>query len=132
MQFLLYCMCGAMGVSIDYAIFWFSVQSGIWYQGANALGYLAGTLMSFSLNRIVTFDIRDQIMRRLAIFISIAALGFATSALLLWLLVELFNLNAHVAKLVTLPMVVILQYSLNRCITFNVATGDPHSRKHPT
>jgi putative flippase GtrA len=85
---------------------------------ANAAGYLAGTLVSFVLNRKITFGVRDQVVRRLALFLGVAAMGFLTSALLLWLLVDVLAIEARYAKLLTLPVVVVLQFSLNRWITF--------------
>jgi putative flippase GtrA len=121
MQFLLYCICGGIGVSTDYAIYYLAFTSGMWYQGANGLGYLAGTLMSFTLNRVFTFGMRDRVLQRLFLFLSVAALGFAASALLLWILVQWMQLDPRIAKLLTLPMVVVLQYALNRRITFNAA-----------
>ena len=36
MQFLLYCLCGGIGVATDYAVFWLAVTGGLWYQAANA------------------------------------------------------------------------------------------------
>jgi putative flippase GtrA len=123
MQFFLYCLCGGIGVSTDYAMFYLAVTNGMWYQGANGLGYLAGTLMSFFLNRIFTFGMRDRMLQRLAMFLAIAGTGFAASALLLWLLVQLAHLDPRIAKLATLPVVVVLQFSLNRRITFNQTAG---------
>jgi putative flippase GtrA len=124
MQFFLYCLCGGMGVSTDYAVFYLSIMSGTWYQGANSLGYLAGTLVSFSLNRIFTFGMRDRVLRRLIMFLAVAGVGFTASALMLWWLVEWVNLDARIAKLMTLPMVVVLQFLLNRRITFNAAANN--------
>ncbi len=118
MQFLLYCLCGGLGVGTDYAVFYLSLSAGVWYQYANVLGYLAGTLLSFSLNRIFTFALRDRVLQRLAMFLTVASVGFAASALLLWLLVGKGQLDARIAKLITLPMVVVLQFTLNRRITF--------------
>ena len=118
MQFLLYCFCGGLGVSMDYGVFWLSIQSGLWYQLANALGYLAGTLLSFALNRIITFQMRDRVLQRLAIFLGVAGTGFGVSALLLWGLVQLLSIDPLIAKLITLPVVVVLQFSLNRRLTF--------------
>ncbi len=112
-----------MGVSTDYAVFYGAIMGGIWYQYANGLGYLAGTLMSFALNRIFTFAMRDRTLQRLAMFLMVASIGFAASALLLWLLVDLAHVDARIAKLITLPMVVVLQFSLNRRITFKAASG---------
>lgn len=118
MQFLLYCLCGGLGVCTDYAVFYLSVSAGVWYQYANVLGYLAGTLVSFSFNRIFTFAKRDRVLQRLAMFLAVAGVGFAASALLLWLLVDWGQIDARLAKLATLPVVVVLQFALNRRITF--------------
>ena len=118
MQFLIYCLCGGLGVSADYAVYYLCLTGGVWYQYANGLGYLAGTVISFSLNRIFTFAKRDRVLQRLGLFLTVAAVGFAASALFLWLLVDLAGLDAGWAKLITLPMVVLLQFSFNRRITF--------------
>lgn len=120
-QFLLYCFCGGLGVSTDYLVFFLSVTAGLWYQGANLLGYLAGTLLSFALNRVLTFGMRDRVAQRLAMFLGVAAIGFGASAALLALLVDVLHVDPRIAKLLTLPMVVVLQFTLNRKLTFNAA-----------
>jgi putative flippase GtrA len=117
-QLLLYCLCGGVGVSTDYIVFFSVLTLGLWYQGANLLGYLAGTLISFFLNRIVTFNVRDKIAQRLTRFLGVAAVGFSVSALLLWLMVVFVSIEPKIAKLLTLPVVIILQFALNRKITF--------------
>jgi putative flippase GtrA len=142
MKFLLYCLCGGIGVSTDYLIYSLAVTMGFWYQSANILGYLSGTLISFFLNRKITFGVHNNLVRRLVIFLSVAVIGFLSSALLLWLMVDVISvygeisklvilpgwfiqnsgadkLDAKIAKLLTLPIVVIIQFSLNRRITFN-------------
>lgn len=124
MQFLLYCLCGGMGVLCDFGIFTLVLSVGGVYQAANATGYLAGTLVSFVLNRKITFGIRDQIARRLAMFLAVALVGYLTSALLLWFLIDLFLMDARLAKLLTLPVVVALQFSLNRARTFRQSRPD--------
>lgn len=118
MQFLLYCLCGGAGVSADYGVYYFSVTHGLWYQGANALGYLTGMLVSFSLNRVVTFGMRDSVLQRFVSFAVVAGVGFLTSALMLWFLIDSAGVDSRIAKLMTLPVVLILQYTLNRKFTF--------------
>ena len=122
MQFLLYCLCGGIGVATDYFIYYAALTLGVWYQAANLFGYLSGTLVSFFLNRKITFGVRDKLARRLAMFLGVAATGFFASALMLWLLVDVISVDARIAKLLTLPVVVILQFSLNRRITFSEST----------
>ena len=118
MQFILYCVCGGIGVSTDYLVYYVSIQAGLWYQSANVLGYLCGTVISFCLNRIITFKTRDKIAQRFAIFLGVAAVGFTVSAVMLWVLVAYVNIDEKIAKLLTLPVVVVIQFMLNRRITF--------------
>lgn len=117
-QLLLYCICGGLGVGTDYVVYYALVTSGVGYQVANVAGYAAGTLLSFFLNRRITFGVRTHLARRLALFFGVAAVGFTASALMLWVLVDLMSMDARIAKLVTLPVVVLIQFSLNRRITF--------------
>lgn len=126
-QFFLYCLCGGIGVSTDYLIFYSSLTFGLWYQGANLFGYLAGTLVSFFLNRKITFGVQDKVGQRLVIFLGVAAIGFSASALMLWMMVDVISLDPKIAKLLTLPVVVILQFSLNRQITFNEQKYKKHN-----
>ncbi|NGM86006.1 GtrA family protein [Parapusillimonas sp. SGNA-6] len=122
MQFLLYCFCGGVGVATDYFFFYVAVEFGLWYQFANVLGYLAGTVMSFFLNRKITFNVSDKTARRLTVFVGVAAIGFAASAIFLWLMVDVWSLDPRVAKILTLPLVVVIQFYLNRRWTFGAVS----------
>ena len=119
MQFFLYCLCGGIGVTTDYLIYYSALTFGLWYQAANVLGYSSGTLASFFLNRKITFGVHDNVARRLAVFFGVAAIGFSASALMLWLMVDALSVDARIAKLLTLPVVVVIQFSMNRRITFS-------------
>ena len=124
MQLLLYCICGGIGVTADYFVYYSALTFGVWYQTANIFGYLSGTLVSFFLNRKITFGIRDKLAYRLAMFLGVAVIGFSVSAVMLWFLVDLMLVDARIAKLLTLPVVVIIQFSMNRRITFLKNTSE--------
>ena len=50
-QFLLYCVIGASGATLDFGNYSLLVKTGLLdYQAANAGGYASGTLLSFILN----------------------------------------------------------------------------------
>ena len=124
MQLLLYCICGGIGVTADYFVYYSALTFGVWYQTANIFGYSSGTLVSFFLNRKITFGIRDKLAYRLAMFLGVAVIGFSVSAVMLWFLVDLMLVDARIAKLLTLPVVVIIQFSMNRRITFFKNTSE--------
>jgi putative flippase GtrA len=121
MRFLLYCVCGAVGVSSDYLSFYLLVSAGVWYQAANIFSYGAGTLISFALNRVITFKMHDRVLKRLSLFLAVAGCGYLSSAFLLWVLVGHTGVAPGIAKLLTLPVVVAIQYGINSRFAFRPA-----------
>lgn len=118
-QFLLYCVIGVSGVTLDFGVYWLLLHSGkLDYQAANATGYASGTLLSFILNARFNFRVTDKIGLRLASFLGVALLGWLASAGLLSVLIGGYDLNKYGAKFAALVLVVLLQYNLNRLFSF--------------
>lgn len=118
-QFLLYCVIGGAGVTLDFLVYSLLLKTTtLHYQAANAAGYAAGTLLSFFLNAHFNFKTHDWLALRLFYFSVVALLGYATSAGTLYLLIARWGLDKYLAKLLTLAVVVALQYNLNRLISF--------------
>lgn len=118
-QFILYCVIGATCVALDFAVYSLLLKTAMaGYQAANAAGYASGTLLSFILNARYNFRTRDRIALRLASFCLVALLGWTASAGTLYLLVARLKLDKYLSKLVTLAVVVLLQYNLNRLVSF--------------
>lgn len=122
-KFLTYAICGGVGVSLDILLFAFLLTVGCAYQLANVVGYSSGTLMSFFLNRHLTFRIYDNTLIRLILFFGAAAVGYGLTAILLWLLIERLYLNPLNAKLLSLMIVLIVQFCINRAVAFRQRWG---------
>ena len=117
-QLSLYCFFGGVGVASDFVVFYLINSAGTSYQLANFVGYGFGTIVSFNLNRIFTFKAKDKPVTRLAFFCAVAAIGYSVSAAMLWMLVEGLILESNLAKLITLPVLVVLQFIPNKLVTF--------------
>jgi putative flippase GtrA len=118
-QFLLYCIIGMSGTLLDFAVYSGLLRAKLFdYQAANAISYASGTMLSFVLNARFNFRVTDKIAQRLVCFFGVALLGWSVSAGLLHVLVANLGCNAYLAKLITLVVIVILQYNLNRRISF--------------
>jgi len=111
-------MCGGLGVVSDLTAYYFLMLFDNNYQLSNLLSYAIGTVVSFFLNTKHTFKVKDRLKVRLMVFIAVAATGYLTSAILLKILVGIANLDSLASKIITLPLIVILQYTLNNKITF--------------
>jgi putative flippase GtrA len=120
-QFLTYAVCGAMGVALDFGVFTGLVHAGLFYQIANVVSYACGTLLSFVLNRAVTFRVMDAPLRRLGMFFAVAAAGYLLSSLSLLAMVGWWRMDKLVAKAISIVVVVLTQYNLNSRVTFKKA-----------
>jgi putative flippase GtrA len=116
---VLYCLIGGCGTAVTCGCYALLVQVLHWhYQLANAIGYGAGTVVSFALNARYNFRTYDKPFLRLACFLLVALLGWAAAAGLLALLVGHYRLNALFAYIIVILVVLLLQYNLNRLFSF--------------
>lgn len=123
-QFIIYAICGGAGVTVDLTCYSALILSGAEYQIANAAGYATGTMVSFFLNRHFTFKTYDRILRRLVSFYATAGIGYLISTLMLWTFVELLTIQPIPSKLMTLVVVLIVQFLANRAVTFRTTLSD--------
>jgi putative flippase GtrA len=118
-QFIIYCLIGASGALLDFLVYSLLVkETQLHYEIANAIGYAAGTVLSFFLNAHFNFKTRNALSLRFLSFCGVALLGWALSAGILYVAVEHLGWDKYLAKLSTIVAVVLLQYNLNRLISF--------------
>ena len=118
-QFCLYCVIGMSGTLLDFSIYSLLLKARLLdYQAANTISYASGTMLSFILNARFNFRVTDRIPQRLACFFGVALLGWTISAGLLHVLIGDWRFNRYLAKVLTLVVVMLVQYNLNRWFSF--------------
>lgn len=118
-ELFVYCLIGCTGAMLDFVIYALLMNvASLHYQPANFLSVSFGIVNNFFLNRHFNFKVKDRLVVRLVSFYAVGMFGWATSAVLLWLFVERLGLKEILAKLVTIIFVIILQFTLNKSITF--------------
>lgn len=118
-QLILYCIIGCTGAALDFIIYALLTKNiGLHYQLANFLSVSFGIINNFFWNCYFNFKTKDKILKRLASFYSVGMFGWALSAGCLWLFIEVMGLNGLVAKLGTIFFVTVVQFCLNKLITF--------------
>ena len=126
--FILYCIIGCSGASLDFIIYLALVTfTDISYRIANIIGCTCGIINNFFLNYIFNFKTKDHLLMRLLCFYCVGLLGLGLSSLVLYLLVDCLETNKILAKILTIFVIVIVQYSLNKHISFKKQAG-----KHQT
>ena len=117
-QFFLYCFCGGCGIFSDYSFYYLLLKNDLDYNLANIFSYFLGTIISFWLNRRITFILQDSIRKRLIYFLGVASIGFVASSFCLWLFVKIFYFDPIFSKVIVIPIIVFIQFSLNRTFSF--------------
>lgn len=116
---ILYGIIGACTATLDFLIFTALTRyTDIYYIVANVISCSTGILCSFLLNRKYNFKVTDHTVRRLIIFFSVGIFGLFLSSVILHFCVDNLLLGEVVSKLVSIVIVVIIQFLLNKYISF--------------
>ena len=118
-QLIVYCIIGCSGATLDFVVYALLTNwCGMHYQLANFLSVSFGIVNNFFWNCYFNFKTRDKIAKRLMSFYSVGMFGWALSAGCLWLFIEIMGLKPLIAKLGTIFFVTVVQFCLNKFITF--------------
>jgi len=116
---ILYGIIGGFCSALDFVIYTllchFDVLPYLW---ANVISVHIGIFTSFVLNRQLNFKIKDKTPQRFISFYLVGLTGLGISSLMLYLMVDYAHWNEIVCKLITIVIVALVQYFLNKYITF--------------
>lgn len=125
---VLYIVIGCFGALIDYAAFSaFILVSGLpspdtifQFMGiaelANIVGAFFGSLVCFHLNSFYNFMAKDHLLIRYGCYVCVVLIGTCLSTLLMTLLRN--ALNIYVVKAICVVVAAILQFFINKNVTF--------------
>ena len=118
-QFFIYAFIGASGALLDYLAFLVMRQFlPIHYLVINFISTTMGIANNFFLNARFNFKIRDNMLRRFVSFYAIGMLGLVVASGMLYGLIDLLAFPPAIAKLLSIVVIVLLQYQLNKRISF--------------
>ena len=116
---ILYGLIGGFCATLDFAIYTilchFDIMPYLW---ANVISIHCGIICSFFLNRGINFKVKDKAWIRFLSFYAVGLIGLGISELMLYLMVDVAHWNEIICKLISIVVVALVQYFLNRFITF--------------
>lgn len=116
-EFVLYCLIGLSGVTADFLVFLALTQVGIDPLVATFISVSCGIINNFVWNAWLNFKVRSHLLIRFLSFYAVGLVGVALSIGILWV-GSLLGLTPAVAKIISIPIVVVVQFVLNRVVTF--------------
>ncbi|WP_406219353.1 GtrA family protein [Streptomyces canus] len=118
-QLLRYALIGGSGVALDLVVFLLLHNlTGMNEQFANALSTTLGIANNFALNARFTFQRRDRLVVRFLRFYAVGLTGIALTNLLFLAFTDGLGIDANLVKAGSLPLVLALQFVLNRKWSF--------------
>ena len=116
-ELILYGLIGGFCATLDFCIY---TLLGLWipYLWANVISVHCGIVCSFFLNRQFNFKVKDKPAKRLTIFYLVGLSGLGLSELLIFLLAKKAGWDYILSKLLTIVVVALYQFVLNKFITF--------------
>lgn len=118
-ELIKYCIIGCSGALLDFIVYTILIKAfGMNYLLANALSVTAGITNNFFLNAYLNFKVTDKLFKRFISFYLVGMLGLLISEILLYLLVDIMIMNSIIAKIITIFVITIVQFILNKTITF--------------
>ena len=116
---ILYGIIGCCSSGLDFLLYTLFVSVFGWhYVISNSLSVIAGITTSFTLNRNYNFRVKDKTRRRFSIFLTVGLCGMILSNLILWCCIDKLDLSKIVSKLLSIVLVVLVQFLMNKYITF--------------
>ena len=124
-EIILYIIIGSLSAATDLLLYSILTKySNVNYLIINFFTVLVGIILSFTLNRKYNFKITDFVFKRFTIFFSIGFGGMIVSSLFLYFFIELFYLDMFLSKFLSIILVVVIQFLLNKFITFKLSYED--------
>jgi len=112
---------GSIGEVIKQVLFKFNIHS-IDAAFANTIGYTAGMINSFILNKLWTFEAKGRTKHQLHRFFILNILGLIVSTLLIFVFADLFSVSYLIVWPITIGLVMIFNFIGNKYWTFSEET----------
>lgn len=116
---ILYGVIGTCTAMLDFLLFTALTRwADVYYIAANVVSCSLSILCSFLLNSKYNFRVTDHPVRRMVSFFSVGLAGLLLNSFVLHLCIVDLQWKNSVAKLTSIAITVIIQFLLNKFVTF--------------
>ena len=119
---------GVVALGTNIAILYSFLYAGLWYLAASIIAFLAGFIVSFTLQKFWTFrdHSTDNIHAQAARYFLIVLVNLGLNTILVYLLVEKVHLRPVIAQVIAALVIAVEGFFAYRLLVFNRgASQDP-------
>lgn len=118
-QFVLYCLIGFTGATLDYVLYWVMFNKlGVSPDIASYLSMSVSIVNNFTWNSKYNFKKTDKFFNRLIKFYLVGISGMLLTSLVINVTYYVFHFDANIVKLLMIPVIAVIQFFLNKKISF--------------
>lgn len=127
MYFIKFLGIGAIATIIQYIIFIVLVEfSSLTIVLASALGYGISSIFNYLMNYHYTFSSDAKHKVAALKFTLVALVGLSLNSLLMYLLVELFNVHYIISQIIVTGIILVVNFFAHKLWTFQTKIGNNH------
>lgn len=119
-----YVIAGIINTIIGYSIFIYLVyvlEINPFY--SNITSYIIALFVAFILNKYFVFNVEDKQIKRFIMFIISFIIAYSINLVVLFLSLNIFNLNPAIAQIFAMIFYTFIFYLLNKFIVFKLLGG---------
>lgn len=120
-QMFLYGIIGGISALTDSTVFYF-LHDNMGVYTSNFISINVGITLSFFMNTFLNFKTLDNLLKRAVIFFAVGYTGLLISMFIMYLGVEILQIDEMPVKLSSVFIVAAIQFLLNKLITFRRST----------
>ncbi|OGD88358.1 hypothetical protein A3D81_01240 [Candidatus Curtissbacteria bacterium RIFCSPHIGHO2_02_FULL_40_17] len=109
---------GILNTIVGYGLFALLIDLNIFYLLSLTISHIAGTIHSYLWNRLFTFKSKSSIVKEITKFVTVYTFIYLTNFVLLYVAVDLLQLNTLIAQLFILGVVTVISFLSQRYWTF--------------
>lgn len=119
-RFVKFGMVGVLNTLVNWSIFFILETYGVYYILANIIAYSLSTIHSYLWNTLWVFKYKDKVSTDTTFkFILLNIIGLCLNTAILYILVDLCNLNKFIGLVITTAIVMIINYVVNKLWVFS-------------
>ncbi|HMH69937.1 MAG TPA: GtrA family protein [Candidatus Saccharimonadales bacterium] len=129
-KFIRFIISGGSAAIVEYGLFLLLSALYAPILVANTVSFLAGLVVSFTLNKVWVFSSKGALKRQFISYLLLALVNIVIGNALIWLFVEYWGVHAFVAKLLVMIVIALWNYLFFSKLIFKPISDVYGSSKH--
>ena len=118
-RFLKFGIVGVLNTLVNWIIFFILNTLGMYYIFSNVIAYSISTIHSYLWNTLWVFKYKDKASTDTTFkFVTLNVVGLLLNTVILYILVDLFNLNKMLGLIITTIIIMFINYVVNKIWVF--------------